>query len=97
MEKITNKNYIVKEEREGTGFLLGEVLNGTSVISSLYESNVDYILFREEGIPSFLELIHDTKKYIAGECSDFSYVEKYKKLGDSTGFFFKKTIYRVKK
>ena len=25
------------------------------------------------------------------------YVEKYKKLGDSTGFFFKKTIYKVKK
>lgn len=97
LEKITKKNYIVKEEKEGTGFLFDEVLNGTSVISSLYESNVDYILFREEGIPSFLELIHDTKKYITGECSDFSYVEKYKKLGDSTGFFFKKTIYRVKK
>lgn len=97
LEKITNKNYIVKEEREGTGFLLDEVLNGTSVISSLYDANVDYILFREEGISSFLELIHDTKKYIAGDCSDFSYVEKYKKLGDSTGFFFKKTIYRVKK
>ena len=69
----------------------------TSVISSLYQADVDYVLFREEGIPSFLELLHDTKKYIVDGCSDASYVEKYKKLGDSTGFFFKKTIYRVKK
>lgn len=97
LEKITNKKYLVKEENSGTGFLLDEVLNGTSVISDLYQANVDYVLFREEGIPSFLELIRDTKKYIAGGCSDGSYVEKYKKLGDSTGFFFKKTIYRVKK
>lgn len=97
LEKITKKKYLVKEENSGTGFLLDEVLNGTSVISDLYQANVDYVLFREEGIPSFLELIRDTKKYIAGGCSDGSYVEKYKKLGDSTGFFFKKTIYRVKK
>lgn len=97
LEKITNIKYLVKEENSGTGFLLDEVLNGTSVISDLYQANVDYVLFREEGIPSFLELIRDTKKYIAGGCSDGSYVEKYKKLGDSTGFFFKKTIYRVKK
>lgn len=97
LEKITNKNYLVKEEENGTGFLLDEVLNGTSVISSLYQADVDYVLFREEGIPSFLELLHDTKKYIVDGCSDASYVEKYKKLGDSTGFFFKKTIYRVKK
>ena len=97
LEKITNKKYLVKEENSGTGFLLDEVLNGTSVISDLYQANVDYVLFREEGIPTFLELIRDTKKYIAGGCSDGSYVEKYKKLGDRTGFFFKKTIYRVKK
>ena len=97
LEKVTNKKYLVKEEETGTGFLLDEVLNGTSVISSLYQAGVDYVLFREEGIPSFLELISDTKKYISLGCSDTSYVEKYKKLGDSTGFFFKKTIYRVKK
>ena len=97
LEKVTNKKYLVKEEENGTGFLLDEVLNGTSVIFSLYQAGVDYVLFREEGIPAFLELISDTKKYISLGCSDTSYVEKYKKLGDSTGFFFKKTIYRVKK
>ena len=76
---------------------MDEVLNGTSVIKPLYEAGVSYILFREEGISSFMELINDTKNYIDGGCVDTDYVSKYKKLGDSTGFFFKKTIYRVKK
>lgn len=97
LEKVTNKKYLVKEEEAGTGFLLDEVLNGTSVISSLYQAGVDYVLFREEGITAFLELISDTKNYISLGCRDTSYVEKYKRLGNSTGFFFKKTIYRVKK
>ena len=97
LEKITDKKYLVKEEDEGTGIFLDEVLNGTSVIKPLYEAGVSYILFREEGISSFMELINDTKNYIDGGCVDTDYVSKYKKLGDSTGFFFKKTIYRVKK
>ena len=97
LEKVTDKKYLVKEEDEGTGIFLDEVLNGTSVIKSLYEAGVSYVLFREEGISSFMELLMDTKTYIDGGCVDTDYVSKYKKLGDSTGFFFKKTIYRVKK
>ena len=50
----------------------------------------------EYGIDSFDELVKDTVNYIKGECKDQSYIEKYKKLGDSTNFFFKKTIYKVK-
>ena len=94
---LDHQHYLVKEEDNGCGFLLDEVLNGTGVISSLYQAGVCYVLLREEGIDDFLELASDTKKYIAGKCLDTKYVEKYKKLGDSTGFFFQKTIYRVKK
>ncbi len=97
LEKISNQKYIVKEEDMGTGFLLDEVLNGTGVIQPLFQAGVSYVLFREEGISDFIELLSDTKEYIANGCKQDSYVEKYKKLGDSTGFFFKKTIYRVKK
>ena len=38
-----------------------------------------------------------TKEYIEGSCQNNDYVEKYKSLGDNTNFFFKKTIYMVKK
>ena len=52
---------------------------------------------REDGVSSFDELLYDTKKYIESGCNDSNYVSKYKRLGDSTNFFFKKTIYKVKK
>lgn len=97
LEKVSNKNYLVKEEAAGTGFILDEILNGTSVISDLYKVLVPYILFREEGIPDFFELLKDTREYITGGCQDDNYISKYKKLGDNTGFFFQKTVYRVKK
>ena len=70
--------------------------NGTSIIKDLYECNCEYIIFREYGIDNFNELIDDTMNYISSGCIDSDYIEKYKKLGDSTNFFFKKTIYKVK-
>ena len=73
------------------------VTNGTGVIKELFENNCQYIIMREFGIDNFNELITDTKNYISNGCADTDYVSKYKKLGDSTNFFFKKTIYKVKK
>lgn len=96
-EKVTGDDYKVIEDKSGTGFILNEVLNGTSVIKDLYENNTSYILMREYGLDNFYELVSDTRKYLSNKCNDTSYVEKYKKLGDNTGFFFKKTIYKVKK
>ena len=52
---------------------------------------------REYGIDCFKELLVDTMEYIKGKCVDKSYIDKYKKLGNSTNFFFRKTIYKVKK
>ena len=98
LEKVTNTNYILNENNDGTNFYLDIVTNGTGIIKDIYNSGCPYIIFKELGLEDcFSELITDTKKYIDNGCSDDSYVEKYKKLGDSTNFFFKKTIYRVKK
>ena len=97
LERGTNTNYHLIEDENGTTFYLDIVTNGTGVIKSLFANNCEYIIFREYGINDFEELIIDTKKYIEDKCIDNSYVEKYKKLGDSTNFFFKKTIYKVKK
>ena len=44
----------------------------------------------------FDELVNDTYTYIENECKDNDYIEKYKKLGDNTNFFFKETMYKVK-
>lgn len=96
-EKVSNLNFDIKEDSNGTVFFLDLITNGTSVIRDLYDNGCSYIIMREYGIDNFRELVNDTMEYIKDSCSDLSYVLKYKKLGDSTNFFFKKTIYRVKK
>ena len=96
-EKVSNLNFDIKDDSNGTVFFLDLITNGTGIIRDLYDNGCSYIIMREYGIDNFRELVNDTMEYIKDSCSDLSYVLKYKKLGDSTNFFFKKTIYRVKK
>ncbi len=96
-EKVTDSKYTFLEDNNGTSIFLDTITNGTGIIHDLYQNGCSYIIFREYGIDSFLELVSDTKKYILNGCCDDNYIEKYKKLGNSTNFFFKKTIYKVKK
>lgn len=97
-EKVTDSNYNLVEDNNGTSFYLDVITNGTGIIKDLFESNCSYIIFREYGLEDYFEeLIIDTKRYILNGCLEKDYVDKYSRLGDSTNFFFKKTIYRVKK
>lgn len=98
-EKMTKDKYLVNEDSNGTGFFLDKVVNGTSILKDLYNVDCKYAILREYGIDrdTFYELVKDTKTYIDTKCTDEGYIEKYKKLGDFTNFFFKKTIYKVKK
>ncbi|MBR6137864.1 MAG: U32 family peptidase [Bacilli bacterium] len=95
-EKVTGDFYKVIEDNYGTCFYLNKITNGTSVIKDLYDVNCPYIILREYGIDNFNELVDDTYSYVSGGCIDTDYLSKYEKLGDSTNFFFKKTIYKVK-
>ena len=96
-EKVTKDKYLVKEEDKGTSFFQEKIINGTSIIKELYDNNCEYIIMREFNIDDIKELIIDTKEYIDNKCKNKEYINKYKKLGDNTNFFFKKTIYKVKK
>lgn len=95
-EKVSDSFYDIIEDDNGTCFYLDSITNGTSVIKNLYEMGCQFIIFREYGIPNFDSLVVDTMKYISSGCSSKNYVTKYKKMGDSTNFFFKRTIYKVK-
>jgi len=95
-EKVTGDFYKVIEDNYGTCFYLNKITNGTSVIKELYNVNCPYIILREYGIDNFSELVNDTYSYIKDGCIDSNYLSKYEKLGDSSNFFFKKTIYKVK-
>ena len=96
-EKVSGIDFVVSEDVNGSCFYEDIITNGTSVIKELYDLGCSYIIMREYGVPNFLELVNDTSLYISNSCCDTNYVDKYKKLGDSTNFFFKKTIYKVKK
>lgn len=99
VEKVTNSTYELTEDSNGTSFFLKQITNGTTIIKDLYKANLKYIIMRGYGIEDklFSELLTDTKKYLASSCEDDNYLKKYEILGQNTNFFFKKTIYQVKK
>ena len=94
-EKNSNHDYIVRESNNGTSFYDSNIMNGTCIIKELPE-NTSYIIMREYGIDNFLELVNDTYEYINNKCIDDKYIDKYKKLGDNTNFFYKETVFKVK-
>lgn len=97
-EKVSNTKYHLIEDENGTSFFLDTITNGTGILKDLYLMGVDYAIMREYGLEKeFADLVVDTKNYICNGCKDDSYVLKYQKLGNATNFFFRKTIYRVKK
>ncbi len=90
-----NEEYIVKEEKKGNAFLYGKPLNGSVVIKDL---SADYIIlndynFSKDVFSKALELFVNLVK-----TKEEKYVLELDNLiGDNRGFFFTKTIYKVKK
>ena len=96
LEKVSDMSYQFVENKDGTSIFLDKIMNGTSIISLLYNCGCPYIIMRGYGIDNFSELVIDTMNYIHDGCKDLKYIDKWKVLGDYTNFFYKKTIYKVK-
>ena len=106
--QLTEKNsdsLLIREKKEGTSILFGKPINGTRALYDLLENEVDYIVldmsFLENSVQ--IEVLKLYQEIKATYKSD-STLEKEKKinrsnelLGDFTNFFYKKTIYKVKK
>lgn len=90
-----NEDYIVREEKHGNVFLFGKPLNGSVVIKDL---DIDYVIlndynFTKETFTKVLQLYVELVK-----TKEDKYIKELDDLiGDNRGFFFKKTIYKVKK
>ena len=90
-----NEEYIVNEEDHGTGLYYGKLLNGSNVVNRL---NTDYIILNETFIDKelFTKVLILFKKLI--DTKDENIEKEIDSLiGDYRGFFFTKTIYKVKK
>ncbi len=93
--KNNNEEYIVSEEKYGNAFYFGKVLNGSEVVNKL---NVDYLILNDNMIDKdiFKKCLELYKKLVDTKNNDC--VKEIDDLvGDNRGFFFKKTIYKVKK
>ena len=78
-EKVSNAEYELQEDMNGTSFFLKELVNGTPIIKELFDNNIEYIVLREYGIENiFEELLQDTKEYIN------EMIEKRRKLKSDT-------------
>lgn len=91
-----DRKYIIKEDENGTCMFEGDIVNGTQFIYQL-NSSVDYgIIYGFYIEQSLLEdIIKLTKEMLEGNSS--SKIELEKLVGNNTGFFNKKTIFKVKK
>lgn len=103
-EKISNTNMIISENNDGVTFIKNDILNGCYILEDLLQSNLNYILLKEDFIEHdlFMKIVKQVLYYInhyltMSNEEKNSWLELQKKLiGENSGFFFQKTIYKVK-
>lgn len=103
-EKVSKSKYYLKENKDGTIFIKNQLVNGCSILEELIDNNLPYILLKEDLINEelFLEVVGNILYFISNykNMNDSLKAEwlsnQNELLGEDTGFFFKKTIYKVK-
>lgn len=100
LKKISehDKEYIVSDNSDGACIYEGDIINGTGYINDLSDSGIEYGIIHGFNIDERLleRLILLTKEVLDNNSA--SSLEEIKTLiGNNTGFFDKKTIFKVKK
>lgn len=99
------EKYLLKESKDGASILYGKLINGTRPLFDLIEGGIDYLVLDMQEVPSEIgSKVLEKYHYILENFSNIGDSEKEKiissmneLIGDSTNFFYKKTIYKVKK
>lgn len=104
---LTDKEnkYLLKETKDGASILYGKLINGTKPLFDLIKNNIDYcVLDMQEVSQDLGKKVLEKYLYILNHYTDISEDKKENIIeemnafiGDSTNFFYKKTIYKVKK
>lgn len=103
--KEKEDTYLLKENKDGASILFGKLINGTKPLFDLIQNNISYgILDMQEVDFEVGDKVYEKFSYILNHISEISNEEQEKiifdmnkLIGDSTNFFYKKTIYKVKK
>ncbi len=104
-EPVGKQNYLVQEDETGTSFYDALLLNGTKPLFSLVEADFSYgVIFEKEidnkklsKIIPLYQKIMKQGKFTDEEKDSFVQEANHILQSDSTGFFYKRTIYKVKK
>ena len=97
-EKNSKQKYYIKETNLGTDILTKDILNGTRAFCLLKEK-IEYAILDNNLIDDtiFLQVLKLYNKYLNQKIEESLFLEKVQELIDSyEGFFFQKTIYKVK-
>lgn len=105
VEPKTKQEYVLIEDNNGVNFVMKKLMNGSRILKDLKENNIGYILLKEDMIEhnTFLKVLGNINYYLNNykEMTDIDYNNWINKqnelLGRNTNFFFRKTIYKVKK
>lgn len=101
----TEESFLIRESHAGTSILFGKPINGTKVLYELLDNDFEYAILDMTFLEDFtgLEML-ELYQEIRNTFSKDTPIEREKKIrksisliGDFTNFFYKKTIYKVKK
>lgn len=93
-----DNNYIVKETKDGTSIYDGNIVNGIDYVNELNNNSIDYGIIHGFNIDdNLLEKLISLTKEVIDNNSKSSCEEIKRLIGNNTGFFDKKTIFKVKK
>ena len=96
---------LIKENKDGASILSGYITNGTKPLFTLIENNIDYCVLDMQGIDKDISFkVIDKYNYIKDNFNSIDDSEKNKiilemnsLIGESTNFFYKQNIYKVKR
>ncbi len=104
VEPVSKGVYEVKEDASGTTFYKGRLLNGTNALCLLKDEDVSYFYLNFWQVPNdqqvqILALYQTLLQEDLTEEERDALIKKSEEIlkSDDTGFFFQKTIYKVKK
>jgi len=97
--------YLLKETKDGASILFGKLINGTRPLFDLINNKIDYLVLDMQEVDiDISEKVLEKYIYIFDNYSNIDNDEKEniissvnELIGDSTNFFYKKTIYKVKR
>ena len=99
VDKISNKEFIIKEDNIGTSILFGNIANHVLSLDVMINNDFDYGVIDTNNISEevLIEMINILDRILLGEDLSLYKDRIIELIGDDSCFLFKKTIYKVKR